>query len=122
MNDDKIFKICIITTIIGLAAIVLLSPYVNPEKLTIDKIDNSKIDNQVEVNAVIEDIHTTKSGTRIITLHDDTSRINLVIFASTVNVVDLHHGEKVNIKAKVTEYNGQTELILEEGSNLKVTG
>ncbi|RAP54007.1 MAG: hypothetical protein BZ137_04595 [Methanosphaera sp. rholeuAM130] len=100
----------------------MLSPYVNPEKLTIDKIDNSKIDNQVEVNAVIEDIHTTKSGTRIITLHDDTSRINLVIFASTVNVVDLHHGEKVNIKAKVTEYNGQTELILEEGSNLKVTG
>lgn len=120
MNDDKIFKICMMTTVLGLVAIVLLSPYVTPEKLSIDDIDNSKIDNQVEVTAIIEDIHITKSGTKIITLNDNTSRINLVIFASTVNVVDLHRNEKVKIKAKVTQYNGQTELILEEGGNLKV--
>ncbi|MBR3213771.1 MAG: exodeoxyribonuclease VII large subunit [Methanosphaera sp.] len=120
MNDNKIFKICIITTVVGLLAIILLSPYVNPEKLTIDKIDNSKIDNQVEVTAIVEDIHKTKGGTTIITLKDNTSKINLVIFASTLNVAELHRGEKVNIKAKVTQYNGQKELILEEGGNLKV--
>ena len=120
MNDDKIFKICIVTTVLGLLAVVILSPYVNPEKLTIDMIDNSKIDNQVEITAIVEDIHTTKGGTKIITLNDNTSKINLVIFASTVNVVELHRGEKVNINAKVTQYNGQVELILEEAANLKV--
>jgi DNA/RNA endonuclease YhcR with UshA esterase domain len=120
MNDDKIFKICILTTIVGLTAIIILSPYVSPEKLSLERIDNSKIDNQVEVTAIIESVHITKGGTRIVTLSDETSKINLIIFVSTVNVADLQPGQKINIKAKVTSYNGQLELILEESSNLKV--
>ena len=120
MNDNKIFKICILTTVVGLVAIILLSPYVSPERLSIDRIDNSKIDNQVEVTATVENMHTTKTGTRIVTLSDDTSKINLVIFASTINVAELHPGDKINLIAKVTQYNGQRELILEESSNLKV--
>ena len=120
MNDDKIFKICIATTIISLLAVIILTPYVSPQKLSIEEIDNSKIDNQVEVTATVENVHTTKSGTRIITLSDDTSKINLVIFASTVNVVDLDKNQKVDVTAKVTVYNGQVELILEEANNLKI--
>ena len=40
MNDEKIFKISLITTIIGLFLIMVLSGYVNPERLDINQIDN----------------------------------------------------------------------------------
>ena len=39
MNDEKIYKISLITTIIGLVGIMLLSGYVNPETVTINQID-----------------------------------------------------------------------------------
>ena len=119
MNDDKIFKICIITSIVGLLGVIILSGYVSPEKLSIDEIDNSKIDNDIEVDATITNIITTKTGTRIVTLNDGTSSINLVIFASTITNFNLDVGKKVSVTAKVTVYNGQLELILEQADNIK---
>ena len=95
MNDKKMFKISLITTIIGLVGIMILSGYVNPETLTIDKIDKSKIDNQVEINATISSITQTKSNTKIIKLN-----------------------EEITVVARVTQYNGNLELILEEPRNI----
>lgn len=119
MHDKTIFKICSITTIIGLVGILLLTGYVNPEKLKIEDIDKSKTDNQVEVEATIQSIHNTKSQTRIITIADDTSSINLVIFPTTINVIDLKKGDRIGVVAKVTEYNGRPELILEDSSKIQ---
>ena len=118
MNDKKMFKISLITTIIGLVGIMILSGYVNPETLTIDKIDKSKIDNQVEINATISSITQTKSNTKIIKLNDETGTINLVIFSG----VEINHNLKINqeitVVARVTQYNGNLELILEEPRNI----
>ncbi len=119
MHDKTIFKICSVTTIIGLVGIIFLTGYVNPEQLKIEDIDKSKIDNQVEVHATIQSIHNTKSQTRIITIADDTTSINLVIFPTTINVIELNKGDRIGVVAKVTEYNGQLELILEDSSKIQ---
>lgn len=121
MNDKKIFKISSITLIVGLLGIILLSGYVNPEKLNIKEIDKSKIDNQIELDATIESITITKSNTQIITLKDDSGSINLVIFPSTNFNTKLRKGSKATIIGRVTQYNGDLELILEEPKNIKLT-
>ena len=115
------FKISLITTIIGLVGIMILSGYVNPETLTIDKIDKSKIDNQVEINATISSITQTKSNTKIIKLKDETGTINLVIFSSIDVVYDLRNNQKVRVIARVTQYNNDLELILEEPKNIIIS-
>lgn len=119
MNDEKIFKICVITSIIGLLGIMCLTSFVLPEQLEISDVDKSKINNNVEVNATITNIITTKSGTRIVTLTDNSSSINLVIFSSTLLEFELKKGQKVSVVGKVSEYKGDVELILEESSNIK---
>lgn len=119
MHDKTIFRICTITTIIGLIGIIFLTGYVNPEHLKIADIDKSKIDNQIEVDATIQSIYNTKSQTRIITISDNTGNINLVIFPTTINVIKLKEGDKIRVVAKVTEYNGQLELILEDSSKIQ---
>ena len=121
MNDKKIFKMSLITTIIGLVGIIILSGYVNPETLTIDKIDKSKIDSQVEVDARIVSITQTKSNTKIIKLADDTGTINLVMFSSIDVGYDLKTDQKIRVIARVTQYNNDLELILEESGNLIVS-
>lgn len=120
MNDEKILKLCIITTIVGLIGLMIVSGYVNPEKVTINKIDKSKIDNQVELEAQVVSIQETKGKTKIIGLSDQTGKINMVIFPSTTINTKLEKQEKIKVICKVTQYNGQLELILEEPQNIKL--
>lgn len=121
MNDKKIFKMSLVTTIIGLLGIMILSGYVEPETLTIEKIDKSKIDNQVEVNATIISITQTKSNTKIIKLGDETGTINLVIFSSVDINYELRNNQNIRVIARVTQYNNDLELILEESRNLVIS-
>ncbi len=118
MNDSKILKISLIVTVVGLLGIIFLSGYVNPEKLTIKQIDKSKIDNQVELDVKIDSIKKTKSNTQIIKITDNTGSINLVIFPSTDFKTKLIKGQKITLVGRVTQYNGNLEIILEESKNL----
>ena len=120
MNDEKILKLCIITTIVGLIGLIIVSGYVNPEKVTINKIDKSKIDNQIELEAQVVSIQETKGKTKIIGLSDQTGKINMVIFPSTTINTKLEKQEKIKVICNVTQYNGQLELILEEPQNIKL--
>lgn len=121
MNDEKIYKITTITSIVALVAIILLSGYVTPEKLTIEKVDKSKTDNTIEVEATVTKITTTRTGTQIIELEDKTGKINMVIFPSARQDSEIHEDTRISVTAKVTQYNGQPELLLEEANNLRIT-
>lgn len=118
MNDEKIFKISLITTIIGLVGIMILSGYVNPEKVTINQIDKSKIDNQVEIDATVTSVTQTKSNTKIIELSDNTGSINMVIFPSTDFNTTIKKNQHLTVIGKVTLYNNDLELILEDSNKL----
>ncbi len=120
MNDEKIFKISIITTIIGLLGLIMTTGYVMPESLMISEIDNSKIDNQVEINGIVESYTITKTGTKIVKIYDNSSSINIVIFPSTEINFDIKNNMNVTVVGKITQYNGQLELIVEESKNFKI--
>ena len=100
---------------------MILSGYINPENVTIDKIDKSMIDNRVEVNAKIVSIVRTRTNTKIIKLRDDTGSINLVIFSSLDFNQNLETNQKIKVIAKVAQYNNDLELILEESKNIVVS-
>lgn len=121
MNDKKIFRMSLVTSIIGLAGIMILSGYVSPENVTIDQIDKSMMDNRVEVNAEIVSIVHTKTNTKIIGLRDDTGSINLVIFPSLDFKENLRTNQKIRVIAKVAQYNNDLELILEESKNMVIS-
>lgn len=121
MNDKKIYKISLVTTVIGLIGIVLLSGYVNPETVTINQIDKSKIDNQVELDATVISVTQTRTNTQIIKLGDETGTINLIIFSSVDLKTKLSKNQHVRVIGKVTQYNNDLELILEESKNLNLS-
>ena len=120
MNDKEIFKITLTTTILGLIGLIILSGYVNPEELSVNEIDKSKIDNQVKVTGIIENYTITKTGTMIITLNDGSNVIKVVIFPSTSLNTTLYNGMNITVTAKVVEYNGEMELIIEKSKNLEI--
>lgn len=120
MHDKEIFKITLTTTILGLIGLIILSGYVNPEELSVNEIDKSKIDNQVKVTGIIENYTITKTGTMIITLNDGSNVIKVVIFPSTSLNITLYNGMNITVTARVVEYNGEMELIIEKSKNLEI--
>lgn len=120
MHDKEIFKITLTTTILGLIGLIILSGYVNPEELSVNEIDKSKIDNQVKVTGIIENYTITKTGTMIVTLNDGSNVIKVVIFPSTSLNTTLYNGMNITVTAKVVEYNGEMELIIEKSKNLEI--
>ena len=120
MHDKEIFKITLTTTILGLIGLIILSGYVNPEELSVNEIDKSKIDNQVKVTGIIENYTITKTGTMIITLNDGSNVIKVVIFPSTSLNTTLYNGMNITVTARVVEYNGEMELIIEKSKNLEI--
>lgn len=120
MHDKEIFKITLTTTILGLIGLIILSGYVNPEELSVNEIDKSKIDNQVKVTGIIENYTITKTGTMIITLNDGSNVIKVVIFPSTSLNTTLYNGMNITVTARVVEYNGEMELITEKSKNLEI--
>lgn len=120
MQDEKIFKITLITTILGLMGLFITSGFVNPEVLSINQIDNSKIDNQIQVNGIIEKCTVTKTNTIILQITDKSGSINMVIFPTTDLNMTLHEGMNVTVVAKVTRYKGDLELILEKSKNIQI--
>ncbi|WP_303221488.1 exodeoxyribonuclease VII large subunit [Methanosphaera stadtmanae] len=120
MHDKEIFKITLTTTILGLIGLIILSGYVNPEELSVNEIDKSKIDNQVKVTGIIENYTITKTGTMIITLDDGSNVIKVVIFPSTSLNTTLYNGMNITVTARVVEYNGEMELIIEKSKNLEI--
>ena len=120
MHDKEIFKITLTTTILGLIGLIIVSGYVNPEELSVNEIDKSKIDNQVKVTGIIENYTITKTGTMIITLNDGSNVIKVVIFPSTSLNTTLYNGMNITVTARVVEYNGEMELIIEKSKNLEI--
>lgn len=120
MQDEKIFRIAVLTTIIGLIGLILTSGLVNPEFLKIKNIDNSKMDNQVQIEGIVSSCIITKSGTQIIQISDDTGSINVVVFSSVILDSSNFKNKEVKVVGKVTQYKGQLELILEDSRNFQV--
>lgn len=129
MEDTQIFRIALITAIIGLAGMMLLSGKVMPQEIKINDINKGMIGEEITIEGVVTKIDkSSKSNTYFLQIVDDTGKISVVIFDATVLEIEkssLNIGSLVNhrikITGEVTEYNGNIELILKDAKSIKIT-
>lgn len=128
ITDDKLLRIAMITSLIGLIGLILFTPSIEVKKVEIQDINRGMIDEEVSVDCVVEDIKASQSkSSYFLTINDGTGQISLIIFESQLaqindNQVDIesYKGKKVNVVGTVTEYNSQLELILSSGDSMKI--
>jgi len=128
MDDSKIFKIALVTTILGLSGMMLLQDKVMPQEVKINKIDKGMLDADIMIEGVVIEIDkSSRSNTYFLQIIDDTGKITVVIFPD--NALDIEKNSlkidslknhRIKITGKVSSYNGNLELILKDSSSLKV--
>lgn len=129
ITDDKILKIALITTLIGLLGLIFTTPYIEVKEVAIGDISNSMIDEEIAINGVVEEVQAIGNGeTYILTVNDGEGRIPVVIFQSVAveiqeseTPLETFKGKTVEVTGTVTEYNSQLEIILSNSNSLKIT-
>lgn len=129
ITDDKLLRIALVTSLIGIIGLIIFTPTIEVKKIDIEDINRGMIDEEVKIDGVIQDISQSRSkSSYFLTVNDGTGQIPLIIFESQAaeiqsNSFDINDfkGRKVEVVGKITEYNSQLELILTSGDNLKLT-
>ena len=128
MEDNQIVKMAVITSIIGLMGMTFLSGEITPEKITINKINQENLNQEVMVECYVEEIKKSEnSNTYMITIIDGTAKTTLVIFESTTfelekigfplnGLID----RKISVIGTVSQYHGTYEIILKDYNSIKL--
>lgn len=128
ITDDKLLKIALITSLIGLIGLIIFTPSIEVKKVEIQDINRGMIDEEVSIEGVVSDVKSSASkSSYFLTVNDGTAQMSLIIFESQLaqledNGIDIesYKGKKVNVVGTVTQYNSQLELILSSGDDIKM--
>lgn len=128
MEDKKIFKLALFTTILGLVGMMFSANYIMPQEIKIKDMNRGMLDKEVSVEGLVTDVSQSRSGgTYFLELMDGTGKTKLVIFESTAielqktNIsVDKFTKRRIRVEGRVTEYQGNMEVILKDASSLKI--
>ena len=128
ITDDKLLKIALVTSLIGLIGLILFTPSIEVKKVKIEEINRGMIDEEVSIDCVVTEVKSSSSkSSYFLTINDGTGQMPLIIFETQIAQMQSNSFEiedfkdkKVNVIGKVTEYNGQLEIILSGGDSLKI--
>ena len=128
LNDRIIFKVALITSLVGIMGMLVFASYIEPKEIQIKDITRNNIGETVAVTGVIESIKESSSGSScFMELNDGTGKINLIIFESTLvelqdagNDLESFENQKVKVIGSITEYKSSMELILANANSIKL--
>ena len=128
ITDDKLLKIALVTSLIGLIGLIMFTPSIEVKEVKIEDINRGMIDEEVSINCVVSDVKSSKSGSSyFLTISDGTGQMRLVIFESQAaqmqtNNLDIKDfkDKKVNVVGKITEYNNEMEIVLSGGDSMRI--
>ena len=128
LDDKIIFKVALITSLIGIIGMLVFASYIEPKEIQIKDITRNNIGETVAVTGVIESIKESSSGSScFMELNDGTGKINLIIFESTLvelkdagNDLGSFRNHKVKVIGSITEYKSSMELILSNSNSIKL--
>ena len=128
LNDRIIFKVALITSLVGIIGMLVFASYIEPKEIQIKDITRNNIGETVAVTGVIESIKESSSGSScFMELNDGTGKINLIIFESTLvelqdagNDLESFENQKVKVIGSITEYKSSMELILANANSIKL--
>jgi DNA/RNA endonuclease YhcR with UshA esterase domain len=128
LEDDQIFKIALLTSLMGLVGMMITAGYITPQKVLIKDLDPGMMDKEVSLEGMVQGVGKSKKGdTYFLDFTDGTGRITIVVFESTffdmeknnVSIMGINQ-KRVNVTGYVAEYRGNLELILKDSKSLKI--
>lgn len=106
MEDRILLKVALVCAVVGVTALFFVSRQMEVDAQPIEQI--KLVEGEVAIEGEVRDVFQ-KGSLTVIDVGYDTS-MKVVLFEQ----VDVRVGDKVGVRGRVKEYNGQLELVGEE--------
>ena len=106
MNESFFLKIALFFSLIGIILLYLISRNIEINDTTIEKLMQAKENDFVSVKGVIKEIKNISSGNIYVLSEENTIQVFAFSDKSSFEI-----GDKINVKGKLSEYNGKKEII-----------
>lgn len=128
ITDEKLLRIALITSLIGIIGLIIFTPSIEVKKVDISDITRAMIDEKVCIDGVITDISESSSKTNyFLTINDGESQMQMIVFEKQVAEIQSRNldiedfkNRKVEVIGTITEYKSNLELILSSGDSLRI--
>jgi DNA/RNA endonuclease YhcR with UshA esterase domain len=128
ITDDKLLKIALVTSLIGIIGLIAFTPTIEVKEADIKDINRGMIDEEVKITGVITDIAQSSSKTSyFLTINDGEAQIQLIIFESQVAEIQSRNidvedfkNHRVEVVGTITQYNSEMEMILSNGDSMRI--
>ena len=128
ITDDKLLKIALITSLIGIIGLIVFTPTIEVKEVEIKDINRGMIDEEVKLDGVISDVAQSSSkSSYFLTVNDGEAQIQLIIFEKQVAEMQSRNldiedfkNHKVEVVGTITQYKSELELILSSGDSLRI--
>lgn len=128
ITDEKIFKVALVTTMIGLLGLIIFTPLIEVKEVKIQDIDRTMIDEEVAINGIIEEVKKSPSGTSyFLSINDGTGKLPVIVFESALTEleerntpIEMFKNKKVKVIGTITQYKSNMEMILSNENSIKI--
>ena len=113
MKDSSLAIISLISFSIGIVFLIVLSSRVEIEKKSISSIDDNDLDKTIKINAEVKSVRKIKDLVFIRISQE--KEIDVMLFdAEDFDEGMIQKGDMIEVTGKVSEYNGNKEIIGED--------
>jgi DNA/RNA endonuclease YhcR with UshA esterase domain len=128
MEDQLIFKVALVMSILGLVGMVASADMITAREIQIKDIDRGMLDEDVSLEGVVQNVKKSSSSeTYFLEIMDGTGKITLIIFESSaqdlqkanISIYSLNN-RRIKVTGKVSEYHGNLEVLLNDAASLEL--
>ena len=110
MDENKLLKIALIFTLLGILLILFLSESMSIPLTKISDISKDNLDEKVKIRGTLTRVTETGNIT-ILNIKDTTGEITILLFDENPN---LEKNQEAEILGTITEYEDQLEIIADQ--------
>lgn len=119
MKDRKLYKICLIFSLVSIISLFVFSHLRKPEEVTISSIDKGDIGKEVSIRGKIKDGYLSEEGHFFFHVKDENGKINAVIFKKRfegmgLSPSSLKEGREIRIKGEIGMHDRELQILPDE--------
>ena len=112
ISDNKLIKISLIVSVLGLIAILFSSQTIVPEIVEIGDINENNIGQYISIEGVVTDLDSS-GNTTFIEISDDVNSIKGIIFEGNLNK-EIFEGDELKLFGNIEIYKNEIEIIIKK--------
>ena len=111
MEENKLFKIAIVTSLVGLFVMIFISENIEVLMVKIGNINEEMLGEKVNINGVVNSKRDLP-GIVILNVSDDTGSIKVVAYKKNKKIL-VKKNDNVDVEGLVRDYEGELEVMAE---------